>query len=321
MRRSSSEYRDWSLEEWCAHVRYLGVTSLSEWAVKSRSTYNRALILGLQRDVASALGWLPKIENGGLMAMTDEEFVERFMSKGVRSITDMWKAAQHWCELLRREGRLETVAAMLGLSYTNEFHPPDDLSYYLERCNRVGDVTAWAQLDRNAADAARRNGLIEQVRELAPKRPRRGYLSSGGYCQSLPELALTRVLEANGHEYVTQMPYPFTFPRGKRHSCKSDTYVTKFGAYIEVWSAPETDTSPHFVDYLIRRRFKTDMCARLNLRLLHIEGVILFTVGVEAYIEHVHAVLTDAGLSLSARIDPWAALAAPEPCEEAGDGA
>jgi len=312
MRRSSREYRQWSLEDWCKHVRELGVTSLSQWATQSRSTYSRAATLGLQRDVAAELGWMPKIENGGLKSLSDGEFVERFRAKGVTSITDMWRSAQHWCELLRREGRLEAVAERLGCRYTNEFHPADDLQYYLDRCQRVGDLTAWAQLDPHAADAARRNGLMADLRKVAPKRPSMGYPCEGGYCKSLPELAVARIFEANDQPYICDMAYPFTFPRGLRHSCKSDFYVTEFGAYLEVWTAPLTDTSAHFEDYVARRRFKTEMCKRLNLRLLHIEAEILFRVSVETYLEHVHSVLTDAGMKLSVKLDPFAALASPK---------
>lgn len=307
MRVPASVYREWTMEQWCDHVRELGVNSLTEWAASSRSSYNRAATLGLQRQVATRLGWKPKLENGGLKAMTDDEFVQGFREKGVKNLTDMWKSAQHWCELLRREGRLKRVAERLGCGYVLEFHP-SDLEYYLERCRRVGDFTAWAQLDRNAADAARRNGLMEEVRKHAPKRPPQGYPTAGGFCKSLPELAVARLLEANEIEFVSEVQYPFTFPRGRRHRSKSDFYLTKFGAFVEVWSAPLEDTSPHFEMYLIRRRLKTELCRRLNLRLLHIEGSLLFRPGPEAFLEHVGAVLSDVGIVVNVKIDPWQAL-------------
>ncbi|MHB1241668.1 MAG: hypothetical protein ACYC18_14395, partial [Gammaproteobacteria bacterium] len=205
MRMRSADYRRWTIEDWCTHVRSLEVKTLSDWAEAARGSYNRAVTLGYQRDVARKLGWLPKVEDGGLGALTDDEFVERFRAKGVQSMTDMWKSAQHWCELLRRAGRLEAVAERLGCGYVSEFHPADDLDYYLERCRRVGDLTAWAQVDRNAAAAARKHGLMEELRRCAPRRPRRGYPSAGGYCRSLPELAVARLLEANSVTFVTQL--------------------------------------------------------------------------------------------------------------------
>lgn len=313
MRIPASVYRQWTLEQWCDHVRELGVTSLSQWATSSRSSYNRAATLGLQREVAARLGWKPKLENGGLRSMTDDDFVAGFRAKGVRTISDMWRGAQHWCELLRTQGRFDAVANRLGCRYVNQSHPVDDVSYYLERCRRAGDLAAWAQLDRNAAEAARRNGLMDEIKKLAPKRPAKGYPSAGGYCRSLPELAVARLLEANEVKFVTQLPYPFTFPRGKRHLSKADMYLTEVGAYVEIWTVPISDTSAHFESYVVRRRFKTDMCERLNLRLLSIESQILFRVDVEAYLAHASAVLESIGVKLAVQLDPFSALASPQP--------
>lgn len=308
MRRSSKQYREWSLEQWCDHVASLDVTSLTEWAKASSSSYNHAVTLGCQRSVAKRLGWIPKIENGGVKAMSDDAFVEGFRKKGVKNHTEMWKSAQHWCELLRREGRLERVAEQLGCGCIVQFHPKDDLEYYLDRCRRAGDISVWALLDRHAAEAARRNGLMDQLRKCAPKRPQHGYPTVGGFCQSMPELAVARLLEANAIEFVTQLAYPFTFPRGRRHSCKSDFYLTRFGAYVEVWSVSMEDSSPYFESYVVRRRFKMETCQRLNLRLLNIEGRLLFRPGPEVFLEHVAAVLSDAGIQISKKIDPWRAL-------------
>lgn len=302
MRISSAQYRDWSIEDWCAHVRSLNVTTLSTWASAARSSYNHATTLGCQRDVARALGWLPKLDNGEMERLTDEDFIERFRDKGVESIGDMWRAAQHWCEYLRREGRLEGIAAALGFGYRMEWHPPE-LEYYLERCQRVGDFTAWGQLDRNAAAAARKFGLMEELRKRAPKRPRRGYPTAGGYCRSLPELALARLLEANGIAFVTQLDYPYTFPRGKRHHSKCDFYLIEFGAFVEVWSVSSDEGGAHWEQYQVRRAFKTSMCRKLNLRLIEIEGQLLFRPGPEAYMQHVIAVLDSAGLELSIVLD------------------
>ena len=297
MKRSSKEYRSWSLEDWCAHVRSLNVATLSAWAVT----------LGYQRDIARALGWLPRLDTGEMQRMSDAEFIERFRAKGVQTMTDMWKTAQHWCEYLRREGRLEGVANQLGFGYVNEWHPPE-LEYYLERCRAVGDLTAWCQIDRNAADAARRHGLMDELREIAPKRPRKGYPTAGGYCRSLPELAVARLLEANGVAFVTQLDYPFTFPRGKRHHSKCDFYLTEFGAYVEVWSVTETETDSHWEQYQVRRSFKTAMCRKLNLRMIDIEGQLLFRQRIDAFLSHVTAVFAEAGLELKVTLDGPAAL-------------
>jgi len=320
MRTSSKEYRNWTLDDWCEHVRSLKVSSLSEWAQASRSSYSHAVVLGCQRDVARSLGWLPKLEPGEMLRMCDEEFAERFRSKGAKSMTDLWRGKPHWCEFLRREGRLERVAALLGFGYVQEWHPADDVSYYVERCERIGDFTAWCQLDKNASEAARKHGLLKEVKKQAPKRPKKGYPTAGGFCISLPELGLARFLEANDESFVTPMDYPFTFPRGRRHRCKADFYLTGFGAYVEVWSAFPDDDSPYWESYQVRRRFKTDMCERLNLRLLHVEGQILFRYGPEAYIAHIREVMAAAGLKLDSSLDRRALLNPKYASKVIGDG-
>lgn len=199
------------------------------------------------------------------------------------------------------------VASALGFGYQVESHPPD-IDYYLERCRRVGDITAWCQLDRNAAAAARKYGLMDELRKVAPKRPSRGYRTSGGYCRSLPELAVARLLEANAVAFVTQLDYPFTFPRGKPHHSKCDFYLSVFGAYLEVWSVSRDEDGAHWEQYQIRRNFKTAMCRRLNLRLINIEGKLLFRDGIDAYLQHVVACLAGAGLNLEVGVDASTAL-------------
>lgn len=303
MRVSSAHYRNWTLDDWCEHVRSLHVNTLTEWSRKSRSTYNRAVVLGCQRDIARRLGWLPKLDKGEMESMHDNEYLERFRKKGVHSISDMWRSAPHWCEYLRREGRLERIAKQLGFGYAIEWHPRDDIEYYLEHCKRIGDFKVWCQLDKNAADAARKHGLIHKVRDLAPRAPSKGYLTAGGFCRSLPELAVARLLEANGESFTASMDYPFTFPRGKKMRCKGDFYLTGFGAYLEVWSIYPDDESPFWESYQVRRRFKIDMCRRLNLRLLNVEGQILFRQGPEAYVAHIKEVLSLAGLKLKIDLD------------------
>ncbi|HOP16297.1 MAG TPA: hypothetical protein PLX99_06790, partial [Gammaproteobacteria bacterium] len=148
-RMSSEEYRSWSIARWCRHVQSLGVSSLSTWAVNSRSSYSHAVTLGVQRKVARQLGWLPKLEKNEMQRMSDADFALRYQAKGVQSMTDLWKSAQHWAEYLRREGRLEKVANILGFCYVQESHP-NDIDYFLERCERVGDLKAWRLIDKNA---------------------------------------------------------------------------------------------------------------------------------------------------------------------------
>lgn len=308
MKIPSAEYRHWTIEQWSDYVQALNVGRLSDWAAASRSSYNHAVTLGCQRDVARALGWLPRLDSGEMERMSDDEFVERFRAKGVQNMTDMWRGACHWCEFLRRKGRLEGVAKKLGFGYVVEWHPADDLDYYLERCTRVGDFKAWCLVDKNAAEAARKHGLIHQVRDLAPKRPRKSYPTAGGFCRSLPELVLARVLEADEMPFVTPMDYPFTFPRGRKMRCKADYYLIDFGAFVEVWGTPSDDKSAHWESYQVRRRFKTQMCRRLNLRVLHFEGHTLFRQGLEAYLGHIRAVLAMADLEVKADLDRRAAL-------------
>lgn len=72
MRISSKEYRSWTLEQWCQHVESLGVSTLTQWSVAARSPYNHAVTLGLQRDIARALGWLPPLAQGEMKTMSDE---------------------------------------------------------------------------------------------------------------------------------------------------------------------------------------------------------------------------------------------------------
>lgn len=225
MRIRFEEYRRWNIEQWCGHVRSLNVSTLSQWAFKARGSYNIAVTLGYQRQFARNLGWLPKLEPGEMQRLSDDDFAERFRAMGAKSVTDMWKGAQHYCEFLRQASRLERVAALLGFGYVTEWRP-NELEYYLERCRRVGDFTVWSLLDKNAVISARKFGLLAEVRKLAPKRPAKGYPTRGGPCQSLPELAVARLLEANGIEFLTQMAYPFTFPRGYRHPCRGDFYLT-----------------------------------------------------------------------------------------------
>lgn len=318
-RRTAADYRRWSTSQWCNHVRGLNVSSLTAWANRSRSSYGAAVTLGVQRNVARALGWLPKLEKDEMYRMSDDAFAERFRARRAESISDMWRIAQHYCEYLRSKGRLETVAALLGISYAVEFHPPI-LDHYLDRCRRAGDFKAWCQLDPNAAAAARKHGLMEQVKALVPQRPRRGYWTVGGYCRSLPELAVARLLEANQIPFTTGLAYPFTYPRGRRHQVRSDFYLPREGAYVEVWMVEPEETSSHWRDYLTRRQFKTQTCRHLNLRLIEVEGRLLFRAGPEVYLDHARAVFDKFGVTLGNGLDLRSALGSDRTLQERDNG-
>lgn len=319
MKTLSKTYREWSLDDWCHHVKALNVDTLTAWSNVSRSSYNHAVVLGKQRKVARLLGWLPKLEKNELESLSDEDYIKRFKAMGVKTISDMWRGAQHWCEYLRKTNRLETIAEKMGFGYIHEYHPCC-IDYYLNRCRMVGDLSAWCQLDKNAAEAARKHGLMDELRIRAPIRPRRGYPSSGGYCRSLSELAVARLFEANSIEFVTQLDYPFTFPRGRRQKCKSDFYLSKEGAYIEIWGIPANECDPFWETYQTRRNFKLAMCRRINLRLIEIEGYILFRQGPEAFMGHVMAVLSSAGLPLRKTTDRWTLLDPQGVNKEVSDG-
>jgi hypothetical protein len=149
---------------------------------------------------------------------------------------------------------------------------------------------------------------MDELRKCAPQRPRQGYPTAGGFCRSLPELAVARLLEANGVSFVTQLDYPFTFPRGRRQRCKTDFYLSQEGAFVEVWSMLPDDTSTYWESSQVRRRFKTSLCRKLNLRLLEIEGHLLFRHGPDAFLAHTAAVLSSGGVRIESNVDRWSAL-------------
>src|SRR5512137_915561 len=99
-RTPSAGYRARSVDDWCDAVRQLGVHSLSEWATQSRISYNYALALGLQRTIAAALGWTSKLPNGGLAKLSDQEFAQRFVDRGARTASDLWRINNAWCKEL-----------------------------------------------------------------------------------------------------------------------------------------------------------------------------------------------------------------------------
>lgn len=316
MRMTADAFRAWSLDQWCEHVRSLGVNSLTAWASTDRNAYNHARILGIQRQVADRLGWLPKLVNGGLAHLDEDDIAQRFRARGVQTLTDMWKTGQPWCERLRAAGRLEAMAARLGIAYTNEFHPAD-IDYYLKRCRDAGYFEAWCVLDRVAVWAARKHQLLAQVSHRAVHRPER-FDTAGGSCGSLAELAVCRLLEANGIEFATEPHYPMQGGRGS--PLRADLYLPGIDAWIEVWACELDDDSRRWTDYRRRRRLKTALCRTAGLRLIGIEGNLLHRKGVTAVLEHAVSALRAAGLLLPVVPEARQALALQRAGEMGGDG-
>lgn len=320
MRITTDEYRTWDLQRWITHARELGVSSISEWARVSEYTYRVALVLGVHRKVAAALGWRCKIENGGIQRMSDEEFAARFRALGVRTITDMWRSQQPWCQFLRQEGRLQRVAALLGIEYVNKFHPAD-LSYYVDRCRAAGYFDAWCQLDRNAVWAARKHGLLDEVRQRCPRRPDDGFITRGGRCTSLPELAVARLLEYNRIPFVTEPEYPFHLSARRYHLCRADFLLTLHDVWVEVWSTPLEAKQIHWLRYPEKRRAKVQRCYEFGLRLVEIEGRLLFTRRVPGYLAYLRETFRAAGIPIRVIPEPRQALALEGPRDMAGNGA
>src|SRR5665213_272668 len=171
-------YRSRSIDDWCDAVRRLDVHSLTEWAVKSHSSYHHALALGVQRTVATALGWESRLPNGGPAELSDQEFAQRFIARGARTAGDLWRINNAWCRQLSRQGRLDHVRSLVHAPYVTERHEPA-AAYFIERCRRYDFFEAWTCVDRVAAMTARRLGFLEQVRAVTPHRPPR-FKTRGG---------------------------------------------------------------------------------------------------------------------------------------------
>lgn len=320
MRITSATYRGWSVAQWCDHVQSLNIHSLTEWANISPYAYRQAVALGIHRQVADVAGWSPRVENGALVHMSDAEFAVRFRRLRVGTMTDMWKRQQPWTQFLRSQGRLEDVAAMLGIAYVNEFHPID-VDYYVQRCMDVGYFEAWCQVDRIAAETARRHGLLAEVRNRCPGRPADGFTTRGGRCHSLPELALARLLEYNDEPFLTEPSYPFHLSTRRYHLCRADFQLhRRNGLRVEVWATTQNDTSRRWTRYLARRQDKVQRCAELGLALLEVEGRNLFRLRVEGYLNYLVERLASVGVAITTLPEPRQALALEGPAQKAGDG-
>ena len=320
MKISSATYRGWTIAQWCDHVQSLGIHTLTEWATRSPYAYRQAVALGVQRQVASSAGWRSRVENGGLDRMSDADFAAHFLDLGVRTLTDMWKRQQPWCQYLRRQGRLTQVAALLGIHYTNEFHPAE-VGYYVARCLDVGYFEAWCHADRIAAETARRHGLISEVRARCPGRPAAGFVTRGGRCHSLPELALARLLEFNDIPFITEPAYPFHLSERRYHLCRADLQLLRLNNLrVEVWATTLDDTSRRWKLYLTRRMAKVARCRELGLPLLEIEGRNLFRMRLISYLDYLADCLNEVGVPIGILPEPRQALALDGPAQESPDG-
>jgi len=295
-RISGDSYRARSIDEWCDEVRALGARSLTEWAARSRYGYNVANSLGIQRVVAERLGWRSKLPNGGMSALSNEEAAERFIRRGAKTASDLWRINSPLCIALQRQGRLDAVRELVRARYVTERHR-SDLAYYLDRARGWSCFEVWVCADRIAAATARRHGLLDEVKAACPPRPAR-FSTEGGLVRSLPELVVARLLERSRVRFVVEPEYPFP-PVNPRpgHRLRAD-FGLAGGQLVEVWN-----THPHLGPrvstergryYLDRRRLKTRLSGERGLRVLGVEGWILYQHGLECFVAHVRLALQSA---------------------------
>ena len=283
------------MNEWCDFVRSLDVRSLTQWATKSRISYNYALSLGIQRIVADALGWYSKLPNGSLRSLSDEEFAQRFISRGAKTASDLWRINNSWCKVLSRRGRLDYVRSLVSAHYVNERHEPT-LAYFLARCCRYDFFEAWTCADRVASQTARRLGLLGEVRARARRRPLR-FTTRGGPVRSLAELVVARILERSGIPFVTEPKYPFLTPGRRYHPMAAD-FALPDDWWLEVWTyrADEIASWSPARRYIERRRLKTALCRAQHLALLSIEGSLLRRASLDIFVLHCALALKSASI-------------------------
>ena len=308
IRTSSDVYRTRTLEQWVADVRTTGATSLTAWASSSRSSYNAARVLGMHRQVAAALSWKPKLPNGALRTLTSEDFARRFCDRGARTPSDMWRINNAWCKVLKRQGRLNEVRELIDVAYLCRRHPPT-LEYFLNECRQFDFFEAWTCADRVAAQTARRLGLLDNVRSHSRGRPGQ-FSTQGGPVTSMAELVVARILEHNRIPFVTQPEYPFRTVGARIHPQRAD-FLLRGKFWVEVWMHTMHDSQlwPRTSRYLTRRRRKMAWCRRYGLRLVNIEGAILYRAGLAVFVEHCRLALQDASAFVETDIEPRELLA------------
>lgn len=302
-RTPSDVYRNRTLEQWVAEVRISGVSSLTAWAGASRSSYNAARVLGMHRQVAAALGWKTKLPDGALRTLTAEDFARRFRDRGARTPSDMWRINNAWCKLLRRQGRFDEVRQLIEVDYVSRRHTPT-LEYFLEQCRQFDSFEAWTCGDRVAAQTARRLGFLGAVRARSRNRPKE-FQTAGGPVKSMAELVVARILEHNRIAFVAQPEYPFRTLGARIHAQRAD-FLLRGTFWVEIWMHTMHDSKrgPRTSRYLVRRRRKTAWCRRYGLRLVNIEGSILYRAGLEVFVEHCRLALQDTATLVKMDIEP-----------------
>ena len=304
----SEDYRRWSIEQWCAFVRPLGVDSLTGWATADGASYRRALVLGLHRRVAERLGWKCRLADGAPETLSDEEFARLFRDKGVRTASDLWSVNCAWAALLSKQGRLGRVLELAGARRQLSRHERD-VEYFLARCRRFDFFEAWTCVERTVAAAARAHGLLDEVRRRSPRRPTR-FTTKGGPVRSLGELVVARVLERNGVPFQTEPVYPVPAASGRgSRPMRADFLIGR--TLAEVWGIRPDDRrrSERERSYFRRRAAKSELCARHGLALVNIQGWLLHTHGVDVFLHHVALALQDTAPALVVDVEPHVVLA------------
>lgn len=307
-RTPSDVYRHRSLDEWVHAVGSTGATSLTHWATVSRTSYNAARVLGLHRHIASALRWNSKLPNGALATLTPEDFARRFLAHGVKTPSDMWRVNNAWCKVLKRQGHFDTVRQLIQVEYVIRRHTPT-LEYFLQQCRQFDFFEAWTCADRVAAATARRLGLTDAIRQQCRRRPA-AFVTRGGPVTSLAALVVARLLEHNDIHFATEPVYPFKTLGARMHSQRGD-FLLPGNLWLEIWMHANNDAPrwPRTRRYLLRRKLKTRLCKRHDLRLVSIEGSLLHRSSLAVFVEHCAIVLKHTATHVVTDIEPRDLLA------------
>ena len=302
-RTPSDMYRTRTIDEWTAAVAAMGATSLTSWATTSRTSYNAARVLGVHRQIASALGWKCKLPNGTLDTLPSDTFAKLFAERGAKTPSDMWSINNAWCKVLKRQGRFDDVRQLIEVEYVARRHIPT-LAYFLEQSSRFEFFEAWTCADRVAAQTARRLGLLDAVRIRTGRRPKE-FETSGGPVRSVAVLVVARFRDQNCIPFVVQPAYPFKTLGARVHAQRADFLLCgKF--WVEVWMHTLHDSKLWLRTsrYLFRRRQKMERCKRYGLCLVNIEGALLHRAGLAVFVEHCRLALEYTSTLMKADIEP-----------------
>ncbi len=250
-----------------------------------------------------ALRWSSKLPNGTLATLPPEDFARRFVARGAKTPSDMWRINNAWCKVLKRQGHFDTVRQLIQVEYVSRRHTPT-LEYFLEQCRRYDFVEAWTCADRVAAATARRLGLTEALRQQCRQRPA-AFVTRGGSVTSLAALVVARLLEHSDVPFATEPVYPFKTPGARMHSQRGD-FLLPDNLWVEVWMHANHDAPrwPRARRYLLRRKLKTRLCKRHDLRLVSIEGSLLHRSSLAVFVEHCAIVLKDTATHVVTDIEP-----------------